>query len=50
MSEFLKRVNKARAEQKEAYIDMLDELFADYILEADKAKTGYSYMAIAMGR
>ena len=38
------------SDEKEAYIDMLDELFADYILEADKAKTGYSYLAIAMGR
>lgn len=38
------------SDRKEKYIDMLDELFADYIFEADKAKPGYSYLAIAMGR
>lgn len=38
------------SDEKERYIDMLDELFADHIFEADKAKTGYSYLAIAMGR
>ena len=37
-------------DEKEAYIALLEELFADYIFDADKAKTGYSYLAVAMGR
>ena len=36
--------------EKEAYITLLEETFADYIFEADKAKTGYSYLAVAMSR
>lgn len=38
------------SDEKAKYIDILDRLFADHIFEADRAKTGYSYLAVAMGR
>lgn len=37
-------------DEKEAYVSMLSELFADHIFGAEQAKTGYSYLAVAMGR
>ena len=37
-------------DSKERYIAALEEIFGDYIFEADKTKAGYSYLAVAMGR
>lgn len=35
---------------KDEYIEALEKLFGDYIFDADKAKPGYTYLAVAMGR
>lgn len=37
-------------DEKEDYIDALSLVFADYISEADRAKAGYAYLTVAMGR
>ena len=37
-------------DSKGVYIAALEKIFGDYIFEADKTKSGYSYLAVAMGR
>lgn len=37
-------------DSKGLYIAALERLFGDFIFDADKAKPGYSYLAVAMGR
>ena len=38
------------SDQKEEYIEILSSVFADQISDADKAKAGYTYLTVAMGR
>lgn len=37
-------------DEKEAYVSMLNDLFADFIFEAEQVQAGYTYLAVAMGR
>lgn len=37
-------------DSKGEYIAALEKIFGDFIFEADKVKSGYSYLAVAMGR
>ena len=37
-------------DSKDVYIASLNKIFEDYIFDVDKAKPGYSYLVVAMGR